>query len=58
MTKFVLICATLAMTAAMGFAQKYRSPAADTTVTIAGKAITINTARPRCMPAKFSATGA
>jgi hypothetical protein len=46
MTKFVLICAALAMTAGVSFAQKYRSPAADTTVTIAGKAITIKYSAP------------
>lgn len=41
MTKFVLICATLAMTASLSFAQKFTSPPADTSVSIAGKTITI-----------------
>ena len=44
MTKSVLICAALAMTASLSFAQK--SPPADTSVTIAGKTITIKYAAP------------
>jgi len=44
MTKSVLICAALAMTASLSFAQK--SPPAETSVTIAGKAITIKYAAP------------
>jgi hypothetical protein len=46
MTKCVLICATLAMTASLSFAQKYNSPAAETTVTIAGKSISIKYGAP------------
>jgi len=42
MTKCVLICAALATTASLSLAQKYTSPAAETSVTIAGKSITIN----------------
>ena len=37
MTKSVLICAALAATASLSFAQKFTSPPADTSVTIAGK---------------------
>ena len=44
MTKFVLICAALATTASLSFAQK--SPPADTAVTIAGKTITIKYSAP------------
>jgi DUF2911 family protein len=44
MTKCVLICATLAMTASLSFAQK--SPPADTSVTLGGKAITIKYCAP------------
>jgi hypothetical protein len=44
MTKCVLICATLAMTASLSFAQK--SPAAETTVAIAGKNISIKYGAP------------
>jgi hypothetical protein len=44
MTKSVLICAALAMTASLSFAQK--SPPADTSVTIAGKSITIKYCAP------------
>ena len=44
MTKYVLICATLALTASMSFAQK--SPAAETSVTIAGKSISIKYCAP------------
>ena len=44
MTKYVLICATLALTASMSFAQK--SPPAETSVTIAGKSITIKYCAP------------
>jgi hypothetical protein len=46
MTKFVLICAALATTASLSFAQKYTSPAADTSVTIAGKTIKIHYSAP------------
>ena len=46
MTKSVLICAALAMTAGLSFAQKFTSPAADTSVTIAGKTITIKYSAP------------
>lgn len=46
MTKFVLICATLAMTASLSFAQKFTSPPADTSVSIAGKTITIKYSAP------------
>jgi hypothetical protein len=46
MTKCVLICAALAMTASLSLAQKYQSPAAETTVTIGGKAITIKYGAP------------
>lgn len=44
MTKFVLSCAALAMMAGLSFAQK--SPPAETSVTIAGKAITIKYSAP------------
>jgi len=44
MTKSVLICAVLATTATLSFAQK--SPPAETSVTIAGKNITIKYAAP------------
>jgi hypothetical protein len=44
MTKSVLICTTLAMTASLSFAQK--SPPADTSATIAGKTITIKYSAP------------
>ena len=44
MTKCVLICAALAATASLSFAQK--SPPAETTVTIGGKAITIKYSAP------------
>ena len=44
MTKSVLICAALAMTAGLSFAQK--SPPADTSVTLAGKTITIKYSAP------------
>jgi hypothetical protein len=44
MTKSVLICAALAMTAGVSFAQK--SPPADTSVTLAGKTITIKYSAP------------
>jgi len=44
MTKSVLICAALAMTASLSFAQK--SPPADTSVTIAGKTIKIKYSAP------------
>ncbi len=46
MTKCVLICATLAITASLSFAQKFQSPAAETTVTVAGKTITIKYGAP------------
>jgi len=46
MTKFVLICAALAATASLGFAQRFHSPPADTSVTIAGKTITIKYSAP------------
>ena len=46
MTKCVLICATLAATASLSTAQKYQSPAAVTTVAIAGKSITIKYGAP------------
>jgi len=46
MTKSVLICAALAMTASLSFAQKFSSPPADTSVTIAGKTITIKYSAP------------
>jgi hypothetical protein len=46
MTKSVLICAALATTASLSFAQKYTSPAAETTVAIAGKTITIKYSAP------------
>jgi len=44
MTKSVLICAALATTASLSFAQK--SPPADTSVTVAGKSITIKYSAP------------
>src|ERR1035438_4183661 len=44
MTKSVLICAALAMTAGLSFAQK--SPPADTSVTLARKTITIKSSAP------------
>ena len=44
MTKCVLICAALAMTASLSFAQK--SPPEETSVTIAGKNITIKYSAP------------
>jgi hypothetical protein len=44
MTKCVLICAALATTASLGFAQK--SPPAETTVAIGGKNITIKYGAP------------
>ena len=44
MTKTVLICAALAVTASLSFAQK--SPPADTSLTIAGKTITIKYSAP------------
>jgi hypothetical protein len=44
MTKSVLICAALALTAVLSFAQK--SPPADTSVTLAGKTITIKYSAP------------
>ena len=46
MTKSVLICAALAMTASLSFAQKYTSPPADTSTTISGKTITIKYSAP------------
>jgi hypothetical protein len=46
MTKSVLICTALAITASLSFAQKYTSPPADTSVTIAGKTITIKYCAP------------
>jgi Protein of unknown function (DUF2911) len=47
MTKFVLLfAAALATTAIPSFAQKFTSPPADTSVTIAGKAITIHYSAP------------
>jgi hypothetical protein len=44
MTKFVLSCAALALTAGLSFAQK--SPPADTSVTVGGKNITIKYSAP------------
>ena len=44
MTKFVLLCGALAMTASLSFGQK--SPAEETSVTINGKAITIKYSAP------------
>ncbi|HUE23596.1 MAG TPA: DUF2911 domain-containing protein [Bryobacteraceae bacterium] len=46
MTKSVLICAALAMTASLSFAQKFTSPPADTSLTIGGKTITIKYSAP------------
>ncbi|HXM41344.1 MAG TPA: DUF2911 domain-containing protein [Bryobacteraceae bacterium] len=46
MTKSVLICAALAITANLSFAQKFTSPPADTSVTIAGKTIAIKYCAP------------
>jgi hypothetical protein len=46
MTKFVLICAALAATASLSLAQSYTSPPAETSLTIAGKAITIHYSAP------------
>ena len=46
MSKCVLICAALAMTASLSFAQKFTSPPAETSVTIAGKNITIKYCAP------------
>jgi hypothetical protein len=46
MTKFVLIYAALATTASLSFAQKYTSPAAETSVTVAGKSISIKYSAP------------
>jgi hypothetical protein len=46
MTKSVLICAALAATASMGFAQTPKSPPAETSVSIAGKNITIKYSAP------------
>jgi hypothetical protein len=46
MTKSVLLCAALAMTASLSFAQKYTSPPADTSTTISGKTITIKYSAP------------
>ena len=46
MTKSVLICAALAMTAGLSFAQKFTSPPAETSVTIAGKNIAIKYSAP------------
>jgi hypothetical protein len=44
MTKSVLICAVLAMTASLSFAQK--SPPADTSLTVGGKTVTIKYSAP------------
>jgi hypothetical protein len=46
MTKSVLICAALAMTASLSFAQKFTSPPADTSLTMGGKTITIKYSAP------------
>ncbi|MGC9950762.1 MAG: DUF2911 domain-containing protein [Bryobacteraceae bacterium] len=46
MSKCVLICAALAMTASLSFAQKFTSPPADTSITIAGKTIKIHYSAP------------
>ena len=46
MTKSVLICAALAIAASLSFAQKYQSPAANTSVTIGGKTIAIKYSAP------------
>ncbi len=46
MTKSVLISAVLAVTATVTFAQKFTSPAAETSVTIAGKNIGIKYSAP------------
>jgi len=46
MTKSVLICAALVATASLSFAQKFTSPPAETSATIAGKNITIKYSAP------------
>jgi len=56
MTKSVLMCAVLAMTATVGFAQP-KSPPADTSVTIAGKTITIKYSAPSVRGRKIFGEG-
>lgn len=46
MTKSVLICAAVALAATSAFAQRFTSPAADTSVTVKGKTITIKYGAP------------
>ncbi|HTT60552.1 MAG TPA: DUF2911 domain-containing protein [Bryobacteraceae bacterium] len=55
MTKSVLMCAALAMTASLSFAQK--SPPAETSVTIAGKTITIKYSAPSVRGRKIFGEG-
>jgi hypothetical protein len=55
MTKSVLICAALAMTASLSYAQK--SPPAETSVTIAGKNITIKYSAPSVRGRKIFGDG-
>ncbi len=56
MTKSVLMCAVLAMTATVGFAQP-KSPPAQTTVAIAGKTITIKYSAPSVRGRKIFGEG-
>src|SRR5450755_3814418 len=55
MTKSVLLCAAFAITASLSFAQK--SPPADTSVTIAGKSITIKYSAPSVRGRKIFGDG-
>ncbi|MGO4882146.1 MAG: DUF2911 domain-containing protein [Bryobacteraceae bacterium] len=55
MTKCVLLCAALAMTASLSFAQK--SPPAETAVTIAGKTIKIKYSAPSVRGRKIFGDG-
>lgn len=55
MTKSVLICAAIATTASLSFAQK--SPPAETSVTIAGKTITIKYSAPSVRGRKIFGDG-
>ena len=56
MTKSVLICAALALTASAGFAQP-KSPPAETSVTIAGKNISIKYSAPSVRGRKIFGEG-
>ena len=56
MTKSVLICAALAMTASLSFGQP-KSPPADTSVTVAGKTITIKYSAPSVRGRKIFGEG-